>query len=147
MCTKNGFLFHLFTTQNNWKPCLVISSDAGGLAWTWNPTVTVCNSVVTIYFVPPLLLHGQYEKRTNPPPLNTVLWEEFWWSSLTINSEWEQKFLSTPLLPGGSVAHCGNHLTIFISNKSQCFTTPEKRVSCLFQLGWLFAHSIASLTV
>ncbi len=51
------------------------------------------------------------------------------------------------LLPHGYVAHCGSHIILFISNKSHLFIIPGKKVSCLFELGCQFAHSITPLAV
>jgi hypothetical protein len=72
--------------------------------------------------------------RRDPPPFPTALWEEFWWSELTLKPKCKQKFLSTHLLPHRSVASLWFQLITFINNNFTSLSSPRKIFSCLFQL-------------
>ncbi len=70
-------------------------------------------------------------REPTPSPLPTALWEEFWWSYLTISSEFKQSVLTC--LPHRAVAYCCSHLIIIIiiNNLISSSPPPQKKRVCL----------------
>ncbi len=128
---KNRLLFRHLQSRNNWKPCLIVWLYVG-LDVIENPAATIYNPAMTIYSPPPP--HDWCEERTNPLP---SYWEDFWWSNLTINSEFKQKvlqyWLAAATLICGSLWFSPYHLHLQLI--SPLHQPPGKRVSCLFKLG------------
>jgi hypothetical protein len=121
---KNRLLFHLLQTQNNWKPCWIISLYRFG--WDLISSQDCLYSWWQSISCPPPLSHGWCEERTPPPfPLYIAggFEGQIWLYVLSSNRMFFHTYL---LLPHGSKPCCGSHPIIIICNNLTPSSPPEK---------------------
>ncbi len=130
---KSGDFFVITSTKIIGSPVLILSC-VKVLLRIWNPVMTIhclCppSHKMEVRISPPP--HSYYQVWPAPPPPLTALWEEFWWSNLTISIEISKKVFQFSLGCHTDQWLCcdsHSHLIIFIS---PFFIIPRERVSWL----------------